>query len=256
LKTAQNPVVILGMGALRRNNGAVVQASVAELCKKYKIIRSDWNGFNVLHTAAGRVGALDVGFIPQTGGKNYADIVKGTSSGAIKALYLLNADDFDVTKLSRKAFIIYQGHHGDRAASMADVILPGAAYTEKNTLLVNTEGRVQMAKQATFPPGEAREDWKIIRALSEALGKPLPYNDLSELRAVMTGKHPHLGVVDTLPHAKWVMPAAKGKMTKTPFVPAVTRQEFYLGNAVARASETMVECVNAFVLNKRLEAAE
>src|SRR6185295_15286224 len=148
-----------------------------------------WNGLNVLHTAAGRVGALDLGFLPQKGGKDMAGILEGASKGEIDFVYLLGADEFDTGKLG-KAFVVYQGTHGDAGAHRADVVLPGAAYTEQNGTYVNTEGRVQQAKRSTFPPGEAREDWAILRALSDVLGKKLPYDDMATLRQAMAKDAP------------------------------------------------------------------
>src|SRR6185312_14150864 len=139
-----------------------------------------WNGFNVLHTAASRVAALDLGFA--TG--DMGSILDGASKGKINFVYLLGADEFDTSKLGN-AFVVYQGTHGDAGAHRADVILPGAAYTEKEGLYANFEGRVQRSKRAAFPPGEAKEDWTILRALSEVLGKKLPYDNLEALRAAM-----------------------------------------------------------------------
>ena len=136
----------------------------------------------MLHTAAARVGGLDLGFVPGQGGRDVAGILAGADAGEIEVVYLLGADEIDTAKLG-KAFVVYQGHHGDAGAQRADVILPGAAYTEKNATYVNTEGRVQRGALAVFPPGEAREDWKILRALSEALGRTLPFDTLGQLRA-------------------------------------------------------------------------
>src|SRR3546814_3975058 len=139
-----------------------------------------WNGFNVLHTAAARVGVLDLGFVPGEGGADVAGILAGAGSGAIRLVYLLGADEIDTAALG-DAFVVYQGHHGDKGAHRADVVLPGAAYTEKDGLYVNTEGRVQEGLAASFPLGEAREDWKILRALSEAVGHTLPFDSNAEL---------------------------------------------------------------------------
>ena len=143
-----------------------------------------WNGFSVLHTAAARVAGLDLGLVPGKGGRDVDAILEGAEKGEIDVVYLLGADEIDTDRLG-KAFVIYQGSHGDRGAHRADVILPGAAYTEKDATYVNTEGRPQMTARAVFPPGEAREDWKIVRALSGVLGQPLPFNSVAELRAKM-----------------------------------------------------------------------
>src|SRR5262249_26077766 len=146
---------------------------------------------NVLHTAAARVGGLDIGFLPANGGLDRDGILAGCETGRVEVVYLLGADEIDAARLGR-AFVIYQGHHGDRGAARADVVLPGAAYTEKDGTYVNTEGRVQRAVRANFPPGEAREDWAIIRALSDALGAALPFNSLSEVRRQMHQAAPQL----------------------------------------------------------------
>jgi len=169
LKSAKNPVVIVGMGALAREDGAATLHAAAKLADSIGAIRGDWNGFNVLHTAAGRVGALDLGFTPGEGGKDFAGILDGAANGDIEVVYNLGADECDAAKL-KNAFVIYQGSHGDAGARYADVIFPAAAYTEQSAIFVNTEGRAQMANRASFPPGEAREDWAILRALSGRIG--------------------------------------------------------------------------------------
>ncbi len=160
--------------------------AIAEACD---LIRPDWNGFNVLHRAAARVGALDIGFVPGGGGKDVAGIVDGCRSGSVELLYLLGADELDFANTG-SAFVIYQGHHGDRGAARADVVLPGCAYTEKDATYVNTEGRVQLGRRAVFPPGEAREDWAILRALSGVLGRPLPFDSLHRAAPADAGSAP------------------------------------------------------------------
>ena len=155
-----------------------------ELAEGLGLIRDDWNGFNVLHTAAARVGGLDLGLVPGEGGRDVAGILAVRRAGEIETVFLIGADEIDTGALGQ-AFVVYQGHHGDRGAKRADVILPGAAYTEKNASWVNTEGRLQRGKLAVFPPGEAKEDWKILRALSEALGRTVPLDTLGQVRARM-----------------------------------------------------------------------
>ena len=157
-----------------------------------------WNGFSVLHTAAARVAGLDLGLVPGKGGRDVEAILDGAEKGEIDVVYLLGADEIDTERLG-KAFVIYQGSHGDRGAHRADVILPGAAYTEKDATYVNTEGRPQMTARAVFPPGEAREDWKIVRALSAVLGQALPFNTAAELRAKMFAACPHLAMLEPDP---------------------------------------------------------
>src|SRR5262249_33351644 len=151
-----------------------------------------WNGFAMLHAAASRVGALDLGLVPGPGGRSGVEMAK---AGALELAFLLGADEIDIAP---GAFVIYIGTHGDRGAHRADVILPGAAYTEKTGLYVNTEGRVQLAERAGFPPGEAREDWAILRALSEVLGHRLPFDSLAELRAALFKAHPHMQRIDAI----------------------------------------------------------
>src|SRR6266403_5571840 len=165
LRDAKNPMIVVGQGALARPDGARVLGAARRIAENSGLVREDWNGFNVLHHAAARVGGLDLGFVPGSGGRDVEGILAGCKSGDIEVLYLLGADEIDTGDLGA-AFVIYQGHHGDRGARRADVVLPGAAYTEKDGTYVNTEGRVQLARRAVFPPGEAREDWKILRALS------------------------------------------------------------------------------------------
>src|SRR5208282_126664 len=191
----KNPMLILGMGALARKDGASILALARKLAEGSGLIREDWNGFNVLHTAASRVGGLDLGFVPGPGGKDVAGILAGCEKGEIEAVYLLGADEIDTKRLGR-AFVVYQGHHGDAGAHRADVVLPGAAYTEKDATYVNTEGRVQLGRRAVFPPGDAREDWTILRALSEALGKTLPYDSLGALRRSMVKANPVFTHID------------------------------------------------------------
>ena len=168
---------------------------------------SDWHGFNVLHTAAARVGALDLGFLPGAGGK----AMDAMLAGGVDLLWLLGADEFDTGAIPAGCFVVYQGHHGDRGAARADVILPGAAYTEKSGTYVNTEGRVQRGFAATHPPGEAREDWKILRAFSQTIGLPLPYDDLPALRARLEQVNPVFGRIGFLPRFGMHRPLRPGR---------------------------------------------
>jgi NADH-quinone oxidoreductase subunit G len=206
LKAAKNPMIILGMGALTREDGSAVLGAARRAAADLGMLRDDWNGFNVLHTAASRVGALDLGFLPGEGGKDLTGILAGAGKGEIDLVYLLGADEIDMAALGKPgdgAFVVYQGHHGDKGAHRADVILPGAAYSEKNGTYVNLEGRVQTARRAAFPPGDAREDWTIIRALSSALGKPLPFDNLGELRQKMIASCPSFAAADQVAPGEW-----------------------------------------------------
>src|SRR5438477_121609 len=189
LRAAKAPMIVLGQGALARLDGARVLGAGRGIADACGVARPEWNGFNVLHHAAARVGGLDLGFVPGPGGRDVAGILEGCRSGAIEILYLLGADEIDLSDIG-SAFVVYQGHHCDRGAARADVVLPGCAYTEKDAIYVNTEGRVQLARKAVFPPGEAREDWAILRALSGALRRPLSFDSLSELRHMMRAAHP------------------------------------------------------------------
>ncbi|MEC9207935.1 MAG: molybdopterin-dependent oxidoreductase, partial [Pseudomonadota bacterium] len=194
LKSAERPMLILGQGALSRPDGEAILASARLIAEDTGMVLGEWNGFNVLHTAASRVAGLDLGLVPGHAGRDVAGILDGAASGEIEFVYLLGADEINMSKLAN-AFVVYQGHHGDAGAHAADVILPGAAYTEKDGTYVNTEGRVQRGRRATFPPGEAREDWTILRALSDVLGKTLPYDNIGELRAEMVQQAPALGQI-------------------------------------------------------------
>jgi NADH-quinone oxidoreductase subunit G len=208
------------------------------------MVRDGWNGFNVLHTAAGRVGALTLGFLPGAGGKDTAGIVDGAGRGEIDVVYLLGADELDSQKLG-KAFVIYQGHHGDRGAHRADVILPGAAYTEKHGTYVNTEGRVQRGFPATFPRGDAREDWKILRALAQHLGKTLPYDTLVQLRARLAQVAPRLATLDVAQPGEWGAFGTAGALGSAPFASPVAN--FYMTDPISRASETMAACTDLYL---------
>jgi NADH-quinone oxidoreductase subunit G len=252
LRNAKNPMIVVGQGALSRPDGARVLGTARRIAESSGLIRDDWNGFNILHAGAARVGALDLGFVPGPGGRDVSGIVAACKSGAIEVLYLLGADEIDTSDLGA-AFVIYQGHHGDRGARHADVILPGAAYTEKDGTYVNTEGRVQMARRAVFPPGEAREDWKIIRALSGAMGRPLPFEDLRGLRRLMWEKHPILAHADIVTRAAWGAFGETGPVDAGPFEYPIT--DFYRTDPISRASHTMARCSELFVGGRHQPAA-
>ncbi len=243
LTTAKRPLIILGQGALTRADGAAVLNAVSSQAVSIGAIKDGWNGFSVLHTAAARVGGLDLGFLPSQGGKDVAGILAGAQSGEIKTVILLGADEIDTSKLG-SAKVIYIGSHGDNGAHRADIILPAAAYTEKSATFVNTEGRVQRTQRAVMPKGDAREDWAIIRALSAYVGKTLPYDSLAQLREKLAKDHPTFLGLDFAPGhtANSVAPpyGSAGAMQSAPFRTAVTA--FHLTNPIARASRTMAEC--------------
>ncbi|MBU0723576.1 MAG: NADH-quinone oxidoreductase subunit NuoG [Alphaproteobacteria bacterium] len=253
LAKAERPMIILGQGALTRADGAAILAQARALTEKASLVRDGWNGFNVLHTAASRVGGLDIGFVPGAGGKDVAGILAAAEAGEIETVYLLAADEIDTDKL-KNAFVIYQGHHGDQGAHVADVILPGAAYTEKEGIYVNTEGRVQLGRMAVFPPGDAREDWKILRALSEGLGKVLPFDTLAQLRQTLVAAYPVFAQVDHVEPAAWGAFGAEGSVDAAAFTYPISN--FYMTDPISRASVTMAKCTEAFVLNSATEQTE
>ena len=239
LHQASYPMLVLGQGALARPDGARVLSMAHEIAESYGLRRDEWNGFNILHHAAARVGELDLGFLPGPDGRDVAGILAGCGSGDVELLYLLGADEIDTSNLGG-AFVIYQGHHGDRGAARADVVLPGAAYTEKDGSYVTTEGRVQLARRAVFPPGEAREDWRIIRALSAAVGHPLPFDTLPELRRRMWQTHPALAETDRMIRSTWGTFGDPGPVDPTPFAYPIS--DYYRTDPISRASHTMAHC--------------
>ncbi len=242
LKNAERPMVIVGMGALDRGDGDSVTGHLHRLVENCGIVRDDWNGFNVLHTAAARVGGLDLGLVPEDKGLSAPAMQAAAGKGTLKLLYLLGADEVDTTALG-DAFVVYQGHHGDAGAARADVVLPGAAYTEKDATYVNTEGRPQRTQRAVCPPGEARPDWAILRALSARVGHTLPYDTLEDVRHRMTRINPVLGRVDEVVPADWsAVTKLRGKTPrKAPFESPV--RVFYQTDAISRVSPTMAACV-------------
>jgi NADH-quinone oxidoreductase subunit G len=237
-------MVIVGQAALARPDGAAVLASVARVAlDAMQSVEGAWNAFNVLHVAAGRVAGLDLGFVPGVNGLDVAGQLKAAASGALKVLYLLAADEIDASELN-DTFVVYQGSHGDAGARAADVVLPGSAYTEKSVTFVNTEGRAQMTARAGFAPGEAKEDWAILRALSGHLGEPLPFDTLSALRAAMYEDVPVLAALDAIEPAgldavEAAADCAGAMMAEAAFGTAV--EDFYLTNAIARSSAVMAE---------------
>jgi NADH-quinone oxidoreductase subunit G len=247
----------VGQGALARGDGSHVLATAYKAAEKLGAIKDGWNGFNVLHTAAGRVGALDVCALPaKDGGKTTREMLDAARSGNLDILFLIGADEIDTQNLG-STFVVYLGTHGDAGAHRADVILPGAAYVEKQVTYVNTEGRPQMTQRASFPPGEAREDWAVFRALSEALGSILPWNNLEELRAAMYKQSPQLARMEHRSAASTAELAdvakREGAMLAEPFRSGIT--DFYMTNPIARASRIMAEC-SALKNARNLEAAE
>jgi NADH-quinone oxidoreductase subunit G len=242
-KAAERPVIIVGGGALRYEGA---HGAALAFAKKHKLVKDGWNGFNVLHFAAARMGGLMLGYAHDGG-------IKALAAKKPKLAFFLAADEVDYS-LFTNSFKVYVGHHGDKGAHHADVILPGAAYTEKSGTYVNLEGRVQRGDRAVFPPGDAREDWAIFRALSEVLGKKLPFDSLDQLRAAMAVAVPALGV-EGLADYGWAVPdlpaAPKDDIANYPIA------DFYLTNTICRASPTMQRCSSELVHgDEMLEAAE
>lgn len=245
-KTAKNPAIIVGAGALRGEAGLALLAEIGALAKMVNAVREGWNGFNILHSAASRVAGLDMGFLPGEGGLATDDILDAAAQGAVKTVFLMGADELDTSKLE-SAFVIYQGSHGDNGAHVADIILPSAAYTEKDGLYVSMEGRVQMGSRAVSPKGQAKEDWAIIRALSGHLNRVLPYDNLDALREKLFADHPSFMSLGSAPGAEGAaefdvtrVGSKNGTLQEAPFVNPI--KDFYMTNPIARASTVMAEC--------------
>jgi NADH-quinone oxidoreductase subunit G len=244
-KAAKKPAIILGAGALNRADTPQILKSISALAKKVNLAREGWNGLNILHTAASRVAGLDMGFLPGEGGLSTNEILDAAEQGAIKTVYLMGADELDTTKL-QNTFVIYQGSHGDAGAHVADVILPGAAYSEKDGIYVNLEGRVQMGARAVAPKGDAKEDWAILRALSGHLSRVLPYDNIGALREKLFADHPTFAGLGYAPGAEGAAEfnmdalGESGAVKAAPFENAVI--DFYMTNPILRASDVMAEC--------------
>ncbi|OCF35366.1 NADH dehydrogenase (quinone), G subunit [Kwoniella heveanensis BCC8398] len=242
---AKKPLIIVGSAVTETKDGAAVLKAVSKhvLANEGKFLTPEWNGFSVLQRAASRAAAYDIGFTPSS----------SATSTKPKFVYLLNADDVDPSSIPEDAFVVYQGHHGDVGAQYADVCLPAAAYTEKAATWINTEGRSQLGRTAVPPPGASREDWKIIRALSEVVGSPLPYDDTDTLRLRMHDISPSLVRYDAVEAPSpevlklglsTLSSASTSAASSTPFKKPI--QDFYRTDPISRASVTMAECSKAF----------
>lgn len=246
LETAKRPMIILGQGALRRPDGAQILKTAHDIAEKFGLVTDEWNGFNVLHQAAARVGAMDLGLTAKGG---VSAIMDDAKDGKLKAVFLLGVDEVDTSPLA-DCFTVYIGSHGDHGVRHADVILPSAAYTEKPGIYINTEGRVQMGERSVFPPGDAREDWTIFRALSEQIGKTLPFDNREQLLKALVSELPHLDEIDRLPKSAWGAFGEEGDVARGPIAPII--HDHYQTNPIARSSETMAEC--SAVKRQRTEA--
>ena len=250
-RAAKRPMVILGAGALARVDGPGILAAAWQLASSAGALRPDWHGFNVLHSAAARVGGMDLGFLPGAAGKGTAAML----GGGVDVLWLLAADELAASSICAETFVVYQGHHGDQGAARANVILPGAAYTEKNGTYVNTEGRVQRGFIATPPPGDAREDWSIIRAFSAVIARPLAYDDLAGVRSRLADVNPVFSQLQSIHVSGCADPTGpvKAAIHDAPFRPSMP--DYYLTNVISRASATMAECSRIYAA-PILQAAE
>jgi len=242
LKHAKKPMIIIGQGALNRSDSEVIVGMAAELARATGVIAKGWNGFNVLHTGAGTVGGLDLGFVPGKDGKDTAAMLKN-----MDVLFAHNVDEVDIA--SAKGFVVYIGTHGDAGAHRADVILPASTYTEKSATYVNTEGRVQQTSRAAFSPGEAKEDWAILRALSAVLGHTLPFDSLGQLRGALYAEFPHFAQLDEVAEpilsdvnafAKSLGAKKTGKVLSSALTSPI--KDYFMTNPIARASKVMAEC--------------
>jgi len=238
MKDAQNPMIIIGAGLVAREDRDALLSKLHTLAAKTGVVTPEWNGFNMLHDSAGRVAGLDLGFLPSA----------SSASVTPKVVFLLNSDDYDEAAIPDDAFVVYQGSHGEKGASRADVVLPGAAYTEKTSTYVNTEGRAQVSQAAVTPVGHARDDWKIIRAMSEVLGVPLPYNDLASVRSRLVDVAPSFAATDEVEPATWLngdtyAHKKPAQATDAPFTSSV--ENFFQTDVISRQSVTMARCVAA-----------
>jgi NADH-quinone oxidoreductase subunit G len=237
LAAAQRPAVIVGGAALKVPGG---QAATLALVESLGLVRPStgsgqvgWNGYNVLHTVAARTGGLMLGYAHDGG-------MTSLAAKAPKLLLLLGADEADLTPFAA-SFKVYLGHHGDKGAAVADVILPGVAYSEKHGIHVNLEGRVQYSEKAVDPPGDARADWSILRALSDVLARPLPFDSFGALRAALFADFPAFARAGLVP-LQWAPPKLEAVAIPKGTALAYPIEDFYLTNPIARASPTLQRC--------------
>ena len=247
LKNAKNPVIILGTGALQDLDGEATYQTARFIADQYGVVGEDWNGFNVLQTAAGRVGALDAGFFPVKKGDDADRILRSAEGGHLRFLYLLGREDVRRQDIGN-AFVVYQGHHGDHGAQMADVILPGLTHTEKQALYVNMEGRVQETAIVTEVPGEAKEDWKIIWALSEMLKQTLPYDTRESLLEALCAENKIFETRGALVKSAWKKTAQPKEIRRGILEHPITN--YYMTDVVGRASSIMASCVQEILRAK------
>ncbi len=243
LKQAKRPMLILGSQVLSLDDAASIIILAKQIAEKYNMISENFNGFNILHRSAAIVGGLDIGFVPGKTGYDIKEILDYAEKDQIKLVYLLGADEVDMSKF-KNSFVIYQGHHGDKGAHAADVILPGCAYTEKDATYVNLEGRVQRTYRAVYAPGEAKIDWQIITELADEVNKSLGYKTLAEIRTKMVSAAPHLAKIGQIERAPWIVENNQAKLV-TKLI-GYDHQNYYLTDPICRASITMSKCASLF----------
>ncbi|WP_316353696.1 NADH-quinone oxidoreductase subunit NuoG [Candidatus Trichorickettsia mobilis] len=251
LKNAKYPMIIVGDAIYSRNDGYALLSIIHDIVEQYKLVRQDWNGFNILHNHAGMVGSLDIGFTPGNKGNNVEEILQKAKTGEIRLVYLLGADEIDMKELG-EAFVVYQGHHGDAGANRADVILPSAAYTEQDAIYVNLEGRVQLARAAVQPPYQAKFDWVIIQALAEQLGVHQAHADLGEIRKQIAEQCPVFANIDQLLTNKVIKFSKKDKLSNNSILKI--KGNYYMTDTISRASITMAKCTQALQQYKEIVA--
>lgn len=241
LSKSKNPLIILGNSVFKRADSYAVYASAQKLAQKYNAIREDWSGLNTLQKAASRVGGLDMGFVPQNGGKATNEILEAAGKGEFEVLFFLGADEIE-TKNLEKPFVIYQGSHGDKGAHIADLILPGAAYTEKDATYVNLEGRAQRANLAVFPVGEAKADFVIINEIAQKFNFKT-FANLDEIRQALAKINPCFANIDSLVKAQYKTTSTQ-KLTNKPI--ETDWFNFYFTDPISRISKTMNACNKEF----------
>jgi len=248
LSKMNKPLMIIGQGALRGDKGEDYLNLCIELAHKYNFLRDEWNGFNVLHTAASRPGAMEIGYLPGENGKNLDQIIKSYKAEDISTLFLLGADEIDISE-KNNCFIIYQGHHGDKGANLADLILPSPSFNEQNGLFINTEGRIQESIRATFPLGEAKEDWEIISLISKKMGLANICKSFEELRFSLFHDYPNLSDFDFCISGEKFPKKFNSKDIKD-HIFTDSLNNFWLSNSITRSSKLMCERNN---ISKKLE---
>jgi NADH-quinone oxidoreductase subunit G len=236
-------MIIVGDGALVRPDAHAILSLLYKIIPKYKIVRENWNGFNILHNHASMVGALDLGFVYGNSGTGTAEILKKTQNGEIKILYLLGADDIDISQIGEGTFVIYQGHHGDVGANRADVILPEAAYTEQDGIYVNMEGRPQFARAAVSPAGSAKTGIEIINMVAEALGLEIKADELHLIRKMMAQEYDIFNHIDEIMVNDFLPFKSSIKLSKHPLEKVA--MNYYMTDPISRASVTMAKCTKA-----------